>query len=237
MGRRLCRCYSSKANFRINVRAKLTLGNTQPVIIIQNVLIIYAVVLGLGKHSAVVPASSIAAAPLLIFITSNISAVSITLPKLSILFFYHRIFQRTHRWFFVSIWIIGGISVGWMLTSWLTIIFQCRTIKDDFRPHPHGYCIPQWKLFLGTAIPSTIVDLVILVLPLPLLAGLQVPPKRKILLTAVFLCGYWYACGALVASCVNANASSVPIVSVGRLIAIAKTRGHIEQDETCELFP
>lgn len=154
-------------------------------------MIIYAVTLGLGKHSTSVSTSSLSAAPTLVFIVAMVNAGGITLPKLSALFFYFRIFKRTHRWFYITLWMVGAFCVSVMITSWMLTIFLCNPVKDVFSANPQGHCIPQWKTFLGTAIPSTIIDLVILIMPLPLLARLQVSLRKKLLLTGVFICGYW----------------------------------------------
>ena len=48
---------------------------------------------------------------------------------------------------------------------------------------------------MGVTIPNIFVDLLILVLPLPMLWRLQMDMKKKILLTANFMLGYWYVTG------------------------------------------
>lgn len=84
------------------------------------------------------------------------------------------------------------MNAGWLLSAWLSTVFQCTPVNAAWETVPGSTCISQWGWFLGTAIPSMIIDFFILMIPLPMLWGLQTTVSRRILVGLVFLCGYWY---------------------------------------------
>ena len=144
---------------------------------------------GLGKHQTVTPLNEIKNARKIIYIVILIWNAAVAVPKLSALCFYQRVFHQTYRWFSVLLWSIGILNVLWFLAAELSTIFQCSPVKAAYEI-VEGRCIPEWKWQLATTIPSVVIDVMILFLPLPLLARLQVPLRRKLLLIGVFIFGY-----------------------------------------------
>ncbi len=53
-----------------------------------------------------------------------------------------------------------------------------------------GHCSNEDTLWLGSVIPSVIIDLIILIMPLPMIWKLQMKLTKKILIMGVFMCGY-----------------------------------------------
>lgn len=53
-----------------------------------------------------------------------------------------------------------------------------------------GHCSNVDTVWLGSVIPSTIIDLIILIMPLPMIWKLQMKLTKKILVMGVFVCGY-----------------------------------------------
>ncbi|KAL1971039.1 hypothetical protein VTN77DRAFT_2873 [Rasamsonia byssochlamydoides] len=207
----------------------------QPLIISESGLIYWWISLGLGRHSAVLPVYNQQQGPKIIFAAAFLYDAGITFPKFSVLFFYYRIFQRTAEWFYFALWIVGSLCAAWLLGSWLSTMFQCNPVRASWEPVPGAHCISQWKWFLGTATPSMVLDLIILVIPLPMLWGLHVSNIRRVLLFGVFICGYWYAPPLPFTSKLQSsltNGVSVIVVSVGRLITLAKAGSSLEEDLT-----
>ena len=167
--------------------------------------------LGLGRHASSILYEHLLLAPKIRFTMAFLYDVSISLPKFSALFFYYRIFRRTHRWFYFSLWVLGSMTVAWLLAAWLSNIFQCWPVTKEWSPLEEGHCFSRWKWFLGTAIPSMIIDLIILIIPLPLLWSLHASPNRRLLITGVFLCGYW-----------QVGPSALPIYNHGNSVRLTK---------------
>jgi hypothetical protein len=115
--------------------------------------------------------------------------VGISLPKLSALCFYGRIFQTSRR-FTQGLWGVGVLVIAWMICAVLSVIWQCHPIRKAWNPTVPGTCLNYYQWWLGSAISSVIIDGIILVLPFPLLWGLHLPLSRKLLVLCVFICGY-----------------------------------------------
>lgn len=188
---------------------------TLPFIIAESALIFYWISLGLGRHSATLPVSNQLASPKIIFAAAYLYDACITLPKLSVLCFYHRVLRRGAIWVLPTLWAVGALCVCWLVGAWLATTFQCTPIDAIWEAVPDARCFTQWKFFTGTAAPSAILDLIILLIPLPLLWSLHMTKAKKVMLIGLFICGY-----------------SVVIVSIGRLITLLKAGAALEADLT-----
>ncbi|CAJ2512712.1 Uu.00g008310.m01.CDS01 [Anthostomella pinea] len=165
-------------------------SDSEPFIIAETALIFWWIDLGLGKHAITVPPADLAEGPKIIFIAAFLYDCNIALPKFSALFFYRRIFERTSRWLTVTLWTVAAMNAGWLFSAWISTIFQCTPVNAAWETVPESTCISQWTWFLGTAIPSIVIDFLILIIPLPMLWGLQASASRRIMVGAVFICGY-----------------------------------------------
>jgi hypothetical protein len=147
----------------------------------------------LGKHAATVPKEHLLEGPKIIFVAAFFYDAAITFPKFSVLFFYHRIFQRNFDWFYYALWTVGSMNAAWLISAWISTIFQCVPVQAAWNPafQKGARCFDQRIWFLGTAIPSMIIDFLILIMPLPLLWNLQASWRRRVMVSAIFVCGYW----------------------------------------------
>lgn len=166
----------------------------QPFIIAEMAIILWWINLGLGKHAATVPPENLAKSGKIIFMAAFFYDCAISLPKFSALFFYRRIFSNTNKWFAATLWAVGAMNAGWLISALISTVFQCDPVYAVWSetPVPDAKCFEQQPWFLGTAIPSMIIDLFILILPLPMLWGLQATASRRLMVGFVFLCGYRY---------------------------------------------
>ena len=77
-------------------------------------------------------------------------------------------------------------AISWLLPT----IFVCRPISQFWSPEGHqGRCINYNVFGTWISFPHIITDLVILVLPLPILLKTQMKQAKKIGLIIVFLTG------------------------------------------------
>ena len=124
------------------------------------------------------------------------------LPKLSILFLYLRIFPiKTFRRVTYAIMFVVGVRIrhtyvksiptivqGAAVASCFAAIFQCNPIESQWMPSIPGKCY-NVTLFYRLSIQNAITDLVMLVLPLPIVWNLHATRSKKIGVTVVFLMG------------------------------------------------
>ncbi|KAI0431573.1 hypothetical protein F5Y09DRAFT_330270 [Xylaria sp. FL1042] len=188
---------------------------TLPFAISENAIILWWVSLGLGKHAATVLPADLAKSPLIIFIANLLYYPYVSLPKFSVLFFYSRIFQRTNKWFTFALWATGVANAGWLLSVYIVAIFQYTPIGVAWETVPGSNSNPQGEWYLGVSISSLLIDFLILILPLPMLWGLQATIMRRIAVVVIFLFGY-----------------SVIIVSIGRLVTYMLHRTSLFDDLT-----
>lgn len=117
--------------------------------------------------------------------------MAITFPKISVLFFYTRVFGSAGREFRYALWIAFGLVLAWLFAMCFVTIFTCNPPSKWWNPDGPGACMAPSTPWLAAIIPQTIIDLYVLILPLPMLWKLQLKPKRKFWVSCVFVCGYW----------------------------------------------
>ncbi|KAL8870913.1 MAG: hypothetical protein Q9174_003147 [Haloplaca sp. 1 TL-2023] len=71
----------------------------------------------------------------------------------------------------------------------LVLIFQCNPVKKSWLPNTDGKCLPNDSTFYALAGITIVFDVIIFFLPIPLLLGLNINPKKRGVLVIVFLLG------------------------------------------------
>jgi hypothetical protein len=109
--------------------------------------------------------------------------------KTSILMLYRRL-SRTLAFFRIATMAcLVIVNLGGLVFTLLSI-FRCRPITKSFDlVSGSEKCIDIVTLYLVGAPVNILTDLVILILPMPLLTGLVLPSKQKIILVATFALG------------------------------------------------
>ena len=122
------------------------------------------------------------------FATQILFACSVTLTKLSILYFYHRIFPVQR--FLVICYLIAGVMIAWWLGLVFSIIFSCKPVQFFWDKTIHnGHCVNENSLAYGITAANIVTDIVVLVLPIPWLWRLQMQMSRKLAIIGMFLLG------------------------------------------------
>ena len=116
--------------------------------------------------------------------------IAICLSKLSALAFYARVFSPGHRNFRLALWVVAGLSCAWVVAVLVSLILLCNPPQKAWQRAIPGTCQDPYNWWLAGGVSSFILDLIVLLLPLPMLWKLQVKPSRKGLIIAVFLSGY-----------------------------------------------
>jgi len=114
--------------------------------------------------------------------------------KTSILVFYLGLSksQQVFRWFTIATLVVVN-TAGAALTA--LNIFQCHPVDAVFKdPQPSSAtCTDIVTLYLSSAPVNIITDLAILFLPMPVLTGMRLPQKQKIILIITFSFGVFVA--------------------------------------------
>ncbi|KAH6849880.1 hypothetical protein B0I37DRAFT_99535 [Chaetomium sp. MPI-CAGE-AT-0009] len=111
----------------------------------------------------------------------------VNLYKISLLFFYFRVFPiRSVR---LGGYICGGISTAWTIACVFAAAFQCTPRERLWMPWLEGTCIDLFLTQLCVSVPNILCDIAILCLPLPHVLRLKTNLWQRMLLTFVFLLG------------------------------------------------
>ncbi|KAL6229407.1 hypothetical protein BDW75DRAFT_235227 [Aspergillus navahoensis] len=171
--------------------------------------------IGLGRHAVAVLPGNISLFLKLLWAVYIIFTIGASTAKASALFFYARVFTQTRSRFRYSLWILQALNVLWLLGTLFAVIFMCSPISRAWDRLMPGHCRSPSGMWLGSGISSVFIDVLILVLPIPILWGLQMKPFRKFLAVFVIVLGHL-----------------VVVVSIGRLASVAGTVQHLEMDPT-----
>ncbi|KAF3940493.1 hypothetical protein ABW19_dt0206463 [Dactylella cylindrospora] len=117
---------------------------------------------------------------------------SVAFTKFSILIFYLR-FCTTKR-FRIAIWVTFGLLAAWTISMTGIIVFQCTPVSAFWKEirliDNRTGCLPnEVDLVLLHGILSVVLDLLVLLLPIPTVVRLSLPLKQKIGLIAMFSLG------------------------------------------------
>ena len=107
--------------------------------------------------------------------------------KLSILLCYLRVFPS--RQFRNSVFVLCGLLASFTLATTLASIFQCSPVSyawDKGLNGEHGRCFNASVYWYTTAAGNILSDILIVLLPTPIILGLHVPFKDKIGMFLVF---------------------------------------------------
>ena len=149
---------------------------------------------GLGKHEVDVPPFRRGTLNRLQYTFTALYNPALMTTKTSILVFFLTLSkqQRVFKW---TIWATLFVVNGAGLALTLMNIFQCRPMSVtfvDIRP-PESRCIDIVTLYLSSAPVNIITDIVILLLPMPVLKAMHLPRKQKWILYVTFGFGIFVA--------------------------------------------
>ncbi|KAF6836082.1 integral membrane protein [Colletotrichum musicola] len=131
--------------------------------------------------------------PLVRFQPLQIKPISFS--KLSVLFLYLRLSPQV--WFRRVVYTLVGIVVCYSVVYVLINIFGCKPIEagwDTTIPSNEASCVDKLTTYLTLSIANIIMDVLILLLPLPVVVPLQMGKRQKFSLilpfgTGAFVCG------------------------------------------------
>ena len=100
-----------------------------------------------------------------------------------------------------------ALVVCHFLSVEIVVLAECRPISALWDPStPGGYCIDLHSFLLGAGIPNVILNVIVLILPLPMIWTLEIERKHKIALSSAFMLGGF-----------------VVVVSIVRVVVLART--------------
>jgi hypothetical protein len=150
---------------------------------------------GLGKHAVTLPPDNVTMVLKLLVAFECVYCTGVGLVKLSLLLMYMRIFPTQN--FRIGAYILGFITIGWVIAINFVSIFQCNPIKKAWLgPAVEGTCIDLKASFIGNAVPNILTDIAILCMPVTQVLKLQVSNAQRASLIFMFLLGGFVLCAS-----------------------------------------
>ncbi|KAF3768156.1 hypothetical protein M406DRAFT_231609, partial [Cryphonectria parasitica EP155] len=114
--------------------------------------------------------------------------LAVAFPKLSILATYLRIFtERSYR---IISYLVGAVIVCAAVAGVITSLASCRPFSARWNLQLYSTnCIDAPRYWQGMSVPNILTDLIMLVLPMPVVWKLQMARKQKLALTVILLLG------------------------------------------------
>ncbi|KAJ4315326.1 hypothetical protein N0V94_006022 [Neodidymelliopsis sp. IMI 364377] len=158
----------------------------------MNIPVIVAARLGFGRDMWGIPADAITASLKWLYVAYFMYMLAEALCQLSILAFYLRIMVEPKLR--TIVWFLMGMVTCFGIANVFAMIFQCTPIPffwDGWRGDMDGFCGVDVRLFgFARGGIEIFLDLAILTLPLPMLAKLNMSPKKKIQIMSMFCVGF-----------------------------------------------
>ncbi|KAK5988692.1 Satratoxin biosynthesis SC1 cluster 4-like protein [Cladobotryum mycophilum] len=123
------------------------------------------------------------------FLIEPFTLCVLTTVKLSILWFYYKIFAST----IINRKIVIGTSVAcgsWFIVTIFICIFQCVPMRKYWETHVQSpKCLNAPRRLVGYEVTNLCLDIIILCIPVPMVWRLQLKSSKKIGVIAIFFLG------------------------------------------------
>ena len=90
-------------------------------------------------------------------------------------------------WFFIMAWVIL-----WFLGCGLATVFQCTPVSffwNQIAGDTNGFCVNEYSFLAGNAALNIASDIMILMLPMPIVWRLHIKRSQKLAISSIFLLG------------------------------------------------
>lgn len=114
--------------------------------------------------------------------------ITIAMIKISVLLSYNWIFGRL-MWFRYAASTVGALTLIWFFGVFFSVLFQCTPVDKAWQPTKPGHCIDFIPFLWGNSISNTILDYIILLLPVVPVWNLQMGTVQKVLVLLSFSLG------------------------------------------------
>ncbi|WKT43454.1 hypothetical protein QSH57_008290 [Fusarium oxysporum f. sp. vasinfectum] len=141
-----------------------------------------------GVHAWELPLEKFNEGNQLTFISPILYAVCTACSKMALALFYRRLSPQ--RWWKWSVYSVFFLVAGYNLAILLVILFGCTPFKKSWDlTILEGSCVDRGAVYICTAALGILSDLILLVMPLPMILQLQMPRRQKAGLVVLFVIG------------------------------------------------
>ncbi|KAG9258351.1 uncharacterized protein F5Z01DRAFT_194163 [Emericellopsis atlantica] len=145
---------------------------------------------GLGLPLAARPQENLITYTKLNFAGRPIYQLGVSFFKMALLISYLRLLQGTSQ-FAYRLVVYTTIALVFLahLGCAFSLIFACTPVAKSWQPLMDGTCLPPGPSFTAYAVVTIVSDIVVAVLPVPMLVGLNIQMAKKVGLIGIFILG------------------------------------------------
>ncbi|PWY83997.1 hypothetical protein BO83DRAFT_449317 [Aspergillus eucalypticola CBS 122712] len=107
------------------------------------------------------------------------------LSKISLIILYYRLSDMQREWR-ITLWGMTAFVVAYMIVLECLFLFTCEPVHKSWYPDIDGRCWSKAPIFMAGVVASMFIDLVLLVMPLPIVLKLQITSKKRFGLILMF---------------------------------------------------
>jgi hypothetical protein len=152
---------------------------------------------GFGRHISVVPKYQIRRFFMWSYVYSHLYDFALGSVKLGILAFYFRVFPVPY--FQRSVLAFSTVIVAWIVGITVALGLVCTPIQRFWDGDVPGRCVNLVAFTYFTNIFNLVTDIMIFLMPMPLIYRLRVSRQQKLALAGLFAIGFVYVHSSIVA--------------------------------------
>lgn len=126
------------------------------------------------------------------YISSALYLLSILGYRLALLLMYLRLFGVSTPFRYAT-WAVMFFVTGYLFSNFITLLFGCTPISKYWKHDQPGHCINLAQADYAYGSMNVVSDILMFLLPLPMVWQLRLSPKEKFGLFLVFMSGIGYA--------------------------------------------
>ncbi|PYH47899.1 uncharacterized protein BP01DRAFT_335541 [Aspergillus saccharolyticus JOP 1030-1] len=153
------------------------------------VFLVFEIRNGLAKNQKLLSPQVVRNQLMALYITIPLYNLSLTLTKLSLVFLYKRLFPTKYYQIILAITLFFVVTTGlWMIFSAVFFCIPVHAFWDTSMPRT---CLSEAVVWCLNAAFQISTDLLLVVLPMPLVIRLQIPKRQKVALIFIFALGFF----------------------------------------------
>ncbi|KAK8108364.1 hypothetical protein PG984_014165 [Apiospora sp. TS-2023a] len=156
---------------------------------------LYAAKYGSGQHIWATDHENLIVLLKMVYAEPWIYATAVTVTRVSILLLYHRLFDTNTTSNMLYVWqtrFAIFLTAAYPLVMYIVMSVACRPLSHywmQYLGEKEGTCIEVMKFYLAFGVLNMANDIIILVLPIPTIAGLHMDWRKKLSIMAIMLLG------------------------------------------------
>ena len=146
-----------------------------------------ASVYGWGRHQVLLPLKGLERFLQNELTVQIVFAIAITTAKISLLFFYDRVFPfRRFRVLSIN---LGCLSIAVAVAFIMAMLLGCRPLRAAWDLSLFGHCVDYDTIRLSLTIIECVTNFMVVALPVPWLWSLQMRKRKRLALMGIFILG------------------------------------------------